>query len=227
MNIERVTIKSYPNGISLFLDKNAKFEELLLEIGKKFKKGAEFFEDATLVLSIEGRDLSIEEERLVLQTIEKNSYLSICSIAGKDKSKELWFEKRIENLRKISKVNQIEIKENKIIRGSLSNLQSVESDTTVIVLGSVEKGSTISSDKDIIILGNLYGEAKAGLDKKEGHFIFASKMDPEGISIGSEIFEFDKKNWKKIKKNAQIAYLENEIIIINQINAEMFEDVLC
>jgi septum site-determining protein MinC len=224
VDIERVTIKSYPNGISLFLDKKVKFEELLLEIGRKFNKGADFFKDATLVLSIEGRILSIEEERLVLQTIEKNSRLCICSIAGKDESIELLFENRIKKLRKISNFNQVEIKENKIIRNSLTDMQSIESDTTVIILGNVEKGSSVTSEKDILILGTLYGEARAGVDKKKDHFIFASVMEPESITIGDENFDLNKKFIKKNKKTAQIAYIENKKIVITQVEKVLFEE---
>jgi len=226
MDIDKVTIKSYPNGISLYIDKNANFKDVLLEISNKFKKGADFFKDATLVLSIEGRILSIEEERLVLQAIEYNSKLTICSIAGKDEIVERLFENRIKKLQKISSLNQITVKENKIIRGSLSNLQSVESNTTIIVMGNVEKGCSVTSEKDIIILGALYGEAIAGIDKNMDHFIFASLMEPERISIGNYFFECNKKNMKKIKKTPQIAHINDSNLIIEQVDRDLFEENL-
>ncbi len=227
MEIEKVTIKSYPNGISLFLDEKTKFEDLLLEIGKKFKKGADFFKDATLVLSIEGRELTIEEEQLILQSIEKNSNLSICSIAGKNKKMEQLFENRIHKLKTISSRNQIVIKENKIIKGSLTNLESIESDVTVIILGNVEKGCSVSSEKDIIILGALYGEAIAGIDKKSEHFIFASTMDPEHIAIGDKHFEIAKKAIKKMKKSPHIAHVIDDTIQIEPVTRNMFEEKIC
>lgn len=57
-----VIVKSFRNGITLYLDGNMEFEQLLEEVADKFKESKEFFRDATVAVSFEGRDLSFEEE---------------------------------------------------------------------------------------------------------------------------------------------------------------------
>ena len=53
-----VIIKSFPNGISIWLDDEMPFSQLIQEVAFKFKESAHFFKDASMVLSFEGRELS-------------------------------------------------------------------------------------------------------------------------------------------------------------------------
>ena len=46
-----VIIKSFPNGLSIFLDSDISFDQLLEEIAMKFRESANFFKDASMVLS--------------------------------------------------------------------------------------------------------------------------------------------------------------------------------
>ena len=50
-----VILKSYKQGINLILDGDEEFETLLKEIGDKFRESADFFKEAKIALSIEGR----------------------------------------------------------------------------------------------------------------------------------------------------------------------------
>ena len=51
---EAVLIKSFPNGITLRLDGELPFEELLTEISYKFSEARAFFGKVSMALSIEG-----------------------------------------------------------------------------------------------------------------------------------------------------------------------------
>ena len=66
-----VIIKSFQHGISLHLPIEEDMETVLEKIAFKFKESATFFKDAKMVLSIEGRALSDEEERAVIDTVGK------------------------------------------------------------------------------------------------------------------------------------------------------------
>ncbi len=83
-----VIIKSFPNGLSIFLDSEIPFSQLLTEIAVKFSESANFFKDASMVLSFEGRELSDQEERQIVDIISANSRLNIVCIMGKDKETE-------------------------------------------------------------------------------------------------------------------------------------------
>ena len=50
---EAVIIKSFPNGIALYLNGEMPFEDLLAEIGYKFSDARNFFGTVTMALSIE------------------------------------------------------------------------------------------------------------------------------------------------------------------------------
>ena len=50
-----VIIKSFPNGLSLYLDEAMPFDRLLEEIAVKFRESAQFFKDAHMGISFEGK----------------------------------------------------------------------------------------------------------------------------------------------------------------------------
>ena len=83
-----VIIKSFQHGISLHLPADGTMEVVLDKIATKFKDSAAFFKDAKMVLSIEGRLLTDEEEKVVIETIEANSDIKILCLIGKDAETE-------------------------------------------------------------------------------------------------------------------------------------------
>ena len=79
-----VIIKSFQNGLSIWLDDEMPFSQLLEEIAFKFRESAHFFKDASMVISFEGRVLSDLEERQIVNTITAHSSLNIVCIVGKN-----------------------------------------------------------------------------------------------------------------------------------------------
>ncbi len=75
-----VIIKSFPNGLSLYLDDGMGVDSLLDEIALKFRESAHFFKDASMAISFEGRKMTPEEERKVLDVISENSSLNIVCV---------------------------------------------------------------------------------------------------------------------------------------------------
>ena len=57
-----VIVKSFRNGLTLYLDSDLDFGQLLEEVAGKFNESKEFFSDASVAVSFEGRELSFEEE---------------------------------------------------------------------------------------------------------------------------------------------------------------------
>ena len=54
MGQQTVVIKSNKYGITLFLDRNIPFRELLANIAEKFKTTSDFFQNARMALAFEG-----------------------------------------------------------------------------------------------------------------------------------------------------------------------------
>ena len=92
-------------------------------------------------------------------------------------------------------------------------------------LGDVNPGCVVNSDKDIIVLGGLYGQANAGRDEKEGHFVVALEMSPERLTINHYSYHFqDKHKWGiKQKVQPKIAYETAGEISVDAVSREVFQ----
>lgn len=220
-----VIIKSFQNGLSIYLDDEIPFAQLLEEIAFKFKESAHFFKDASMVLSFEGRELSDQEERQIVSTITANSALNVMCIMGKNEETNKTF---VKALQKLSYHQEVLENAGQFYKGTLKDGQMLETENSVIVLGDVYPGACIISSKDIIILGGLYGQAYAGGSGAEGHFVVALEMSPEKLKIGDFKYKTSEKQSKwsiKPKIQPKIAYVEDGRVIIEPITKELLNDL--
>lgn len=219
-----VILKSFSSGISIIMDSEIPFEELLMNIGEKFKESDRFFKDASVAISLEGRVCTEEEERRILDVISANSRIHILCLMGKDEDKNLKF-LGIQNNLSFQKDENC----GQFYRGSLKDGQSIETENSIVILGDVNKGCSVYSAKDIVVLGKLSGEAFAGATGKSSHYIVALEMDAENLKIG----EYEKvpekaktSKWslkKQMPQTPKIAYTYNGEIVINEITKEVLE----
>ena len=220
-----VIIKSFPNGLSLYLDEEMAFESLLEEIALKFKESAHFFKDARMGLSFEGRKLSEEEERKIIDVISENSSLNIVCIIGKDDETNQDYIRALQQL----DFHQQEIENaGQFYKGTLKNGQILETENSIVVLGDVYPGASIISAKDIVILGGLYGQAYAGGNGLDGHFIVALEMSPEKLKIGEFKYKTSEKQSKwsiKPKIQPKIAYVKDGRVIMDTITKELLSSL--
>lgn len=220
-----VIIKSFPNGLSIYLDEEMPFEQLLKEIGLKFKESAHFFKNASMVLSFEGRMLSDQEERMIINTITANSDLNVMCIMGKNEETNKNY---IKALQKLSYHQQVMENAGQFYKGTLKDGQMLETENSIIVLGDVYPGACIISSKDIIILGGLYGQAYAGGNGEDGHFVVALEMSPEKLKIGDFKYKTSEKQSKwsiKPKIQPKIAYVEDGRVKLEPITKELLNDL--
>lgn len=220
-----VIIKSFQNGLSIYLDDEMPFEQLLTEIGLKFKQSAHFFKDASMVLSFEGRKLSDQEERQIINTITTNSALNVVCIMGKNEETNKNY---VKALQKLSYHQQVMENAGQFYKGTLKDGQMLETENSIIVLGDVYPGACIASSKDIVILGGLYGQAYAGGSGAEGHFVVALEMSPEKLKIGDFKYKTSEKQSKwsiKPKIQPKIAYVEDGRVKLEPITKELLNDL--
>lgn len=220
-----VIIKSFPNGLSIFLDSELPFSQLLNEIAVKFSESANFFKDASMVLSFEGRVLSDQEERQIVDTISANSRLNIVCIMGKDEETDRSF---IKALQKLSFRQEVMENAGQFYKGTLKDGQILETENSIIVLGDVYPGACIISSKDIVVLGGLYGQAYAGGNGEDGHFVVALEMSPEKLKIGDFKYKTSEKQSKwsiKPKIQPKIAYVKDARVYIEPITKELLSDL--
>lgn len=217
---EAVVIKSFPNGIALYLNADLPFEKVLEEVGFKFADARNFFGAATMALSIEGRPVTDVEELRILETIRENSNLNIACIVERDDAVNKNYVKALAHVQKKTE----EGAEGQFFRGDLKNRETLETESSIIILGDVYPGSTVISARSIIILGGLYGKAHAGGNGRDGAFVAAFEMEPERIKIGDFKYLSGTKQSKwgfKPKVRPKIAYIKNDRIIFEALTKDL------
>ncbi len=212
-----VLIKSFQNGISLHMDPEIPFEELLVQIEDTFADSEKFFRGNRLALSLEGRDLNEEQEKEIVKAITSKGGLNIVCLIGKDKEKDDLY------LRAVHQTAPVRQEECPVqfYKGTLHNGQTLESKKSLIILGNVETGCKVVSDHDIIVIGALEGEASAGNDGREEHFILALTMKPEKLRIANLKYKEPKGFLKKKAKLPQLATVEDTHIVIQDVTKEL------
>lgn len=221
-----VVIKSFPNGIVLHLDAYIPFPELLEDIAVKFKESSSFFKDAKMALSLKGRKVSEAEEKMILDTISRNSALKIVCLIGDDDETDRQFAKALSQTDFSDEASNHG--EGQFYRGTLKNGQILETESSIVILGDVYPGSSIISARDIIVLGGLYGEAYAGGNGNDNHYVAALEMAPEKLKIGDfKYITKDKSNKWSIKPKVQpkIAYVKNSKIVMDSLTKELLSEL--
>lgn len=236
-----VMIKGNKSGIVLVLDEKPDFDSLKKDIAEKFQETAKFFGKANMAISFEGRELSTEEQREVLQIIESESELKIACIVNKDQKQEELFKRSLEE-----NLASLESNSGQFYKGNLRSGQVLEVETSVIVIGDVNVGAKVVSKGNIIVLGNLKGNAFAGAGGNKDAFVLALGMQPIQIRIADFIARAPDKEDKgffrdkgffgrrKEKKNQQelqepqeikIAFVEGDNIYIEPLSKDVLRDI--
>ncbi len=221
-----VIIKSFPSGIVLHLDPEPPFDVLLADVEDKFRESSGFFKDAKMALSIRGRSLSDQEERQILDAISDNSKLRIICLVGEDDATNQNFVKALQQT-DFSDGSGLG-SEGQFYRGTLKNGQVLETESSIVILGDVYPGSAIISARDIIILGGLYGEAYAGGNGSNGHYVAALEMSPERLKIGDFKYKTKEKNSKwsiKPKVQPKIAYVRDNRVVLESLTKELLSEL--
>lgn len=127
-----IVIKSSRAGMTVLLDPNLPFEELLVAIAKKFKDSARFWGAVQMTLTLEGRRLTPEEEMAVVNTITENSQIDVLCLLDTDAQ-------RIERCEKAlnEKLMELSAQTGQFYRGTLRRGDTLESESSIIVIGDV------------------------------------------------------------------------------------------
>ncbi len=217
-----VIIKSYKGGIALHMDSDASFDIILEEVAERFEESRKFFRDASMALSVEGRILSPAEEKALIQTIDAHSDVKIMCIVGKNEDTGKNFVKALKRVELQKEENNC-----RFFRGDVTDGDVVESEGSLVILGNVMPGGLAAATKDIIVLGSLEGDAYAGLDNEDGHFITAVRMNPTRCRIGELTYNAggSKGLFDKRKNVPCIIKAKNGELINDVLEPEVLEDV--
>lgn len=215
-----VIIKGNKYGIIVVLSPDLPFEELKLVVAEKFKESSKFFENAKMAISFEGRFLSNDEQREILDIIEQNTDMHIVCVMENDPSKEEIYKKTVEQ-----KLMELSNNTGQFYKGILRSGASLEFETSVIIIGDVNHGARVVSKGNIIVLGALKGNAFAGATGNTNSFVVALDMSPTQIRIADVIARSPDKPVKEEIREPKIAFLEDGNIYIEPLNKNVLNDI--
>ncbi len=215
-----VMIKGNKYGIVVVLDENEPFSKLKEELKKKFEESSKFFNNSSsMAISFEGKKLSCEEQREILDMIEENTELNIVCVM--DNSDEEHHKQCVESA--INSMN--DCTGGQFYKGTLRSGQVLESDSSIIILGDVNPGAKILSAGNVVVLGSLKGTVYAGIKGNPNAFVVALEMYPVQIKIGDIIARCADKPKKSSKPETKIAYVDGENIYIEPLNREVLGEL--
>ena len=212
MKKEPVMLKGNKSGILIILDEVLSFEELLEKVTEKFQNNADFLGDNRVVVAFDGRELSDEEEAVLLHTIQENSKLQIVCVIDEDEEREALYERTLQE-----KLMAIDSNSGQFFKGNLRSGQVMEFETSIVILGDVNVGAQVVSTGNVVVLGKLNGTVYAGASGKEDAFIVATKMNPIQIRISDVIARTPDE--KETPSNVpRIAYLREGAIYMDDLS---------
>lgn len=236
-----VIIKGSKSGITVFLDNEMPFEELLESVSDKFKNASKFFNNANMAISFDGRDLSAEEEKKILNIISDVSDLNIVCVLDENNDIKSVYEEAVKKAMNSFNISH-QPERQKIIdpkttcmfyKGTLRSGQVFEADGSVVVLGDVNPGGKVVAKGSVIVLGSLKGNIFAGVDGNENAFVVALEMSPMQIKIGDIIARSSDSGVNKISKGKnkskilepKIAYVYDQNIYVEDLEQNALDDI--
>ena len=237
-----VIIKGSKSGITVFLDNEMPFEELLESVSDKFKNASKFFNNANMAISFDGRDLSAEEEKKILNIISDVSDLNIVCVLDENNDMKTVYEEAVKKaiastavqvpepaLQPVSQTVSDQRTSCMFYKGTLRSGQVFEADGSVVVLGDVNPGGKVVAKGSVIVLGSLKGNIFAGVDGNENAFVVALEMNPMQIKIADVIARSSDSAPKKKSKNKgvmpKISFVEDGNIYIEDLTSDILEDI--
>ncbi len=238
-----VMIKGSKSGITVFLDEEMPFEELLENVSDKFKSASKFFNNANMAISFDGRNLSAEEEKRILNVISDVSELNIVCVLDENNDMKEVYEEAVKKA-----MASVDIPQQPVVsqptmtdpkttcmfyKGTLRSGQVFEADGSVVVLGDVNPGGKVVAKGSVIVLGSLKGNIFAGVDGNENAFVVALEMSPMQIKIGDIIARSSDSGVNKISKGKnksktlepKIAYVYDQNIYIEDLEQNALDDI--
>lgn len=206
-----VVIKGSKAGMTVILDHSISFEELLCDIGKKFRDSAKFWGAVQLTLTLEGRNLSPLEELQVVQAITDNSQIEILCLLDTDANRIARCEKAL-----TERLMELSAQTGQFYRGDLKRGDVLESEASIVVIGDVNHGARVIAKGNIIILGSLRGSVYAGAAGNMSAVVMAMEMIPMQVRIADFITRLEDKG-KKLGRGPVIASVEEKGIVVRPI----------
>ncbi len=214
-------IKSFPNGLKVFLDRDEQFDVLVRELSSKIADSKGFFKGSRIAISFEDRKLSAEEEKILVETMETAGDMTILYVLGTDNEMN-------ENVARVVSRSMNDDTDGKgcfgkLYTGSLHKGERLEAESGIVLLGDVEPGAVLTAHGSIVVIGGIYGTCICEVeDNEHRYFIAASNLSPERIKIGGcYVTPREKPRWViRPRMQSRICYCEGDAIVMEPVSPD-------
>ena len=215
-----VVIKSSKAGMTVILDPDLPFGELLEAIGKKFRESARFWGSVQMTLTLEGRELTAAQEFAIVDTITKNSQIEVLCLLDTDAERIERCEKALND-----KLMELNSQTGQFYRGTLKRGDCLESEASIVIIGNVDHGARVTAKGNVIVLGELKGTVTAGVSGNPQAVVMALDMAPLQIRIGDLSSRFNERN-KRLGRGPIIALVEDGAIVMRSLKKSFLNNML-
>ena len=215
-----VVIKSSKAGMTVILDPELPFDELLDAIGKKFSESARFWGSVQMTLTLEGRDLTAAQEFAIVDTITKNSQIEVLCLLDTDAERIERCEKALND-----KLMELNSQTGQFYRGTLKRGDCLESEASIVIIGNVDHGARVTAKGNVIVLVELKGTVTAGVSGNPQAVVMALDMAPLQIRIGDLSSRFNERN-KRLGRGPMIALAEDGAIVMRSLKKSFLNNML-
>ena len=215
-----VVIKSSKAGMTVILDPELPFDELLDAIGKKFSESARFWGSVQMTLTLEGRDLTAAQEFAIVDTITKNSQIEVLCLLDTDAERIERCEKALND-----KLMELNSQTGQFYRGTLKRGDCLESEASIVLIGNVDHGARVTAKGNVVVLGELKGTVTAGVSGNPQAIVIALDMAPLQIRIGDLSSRFNERN-KRLGRGPMIALVEDGAIVMRSLKKSFLNNML-
>lgn len=184
-----IVFKGTKDGIDIWLDAEAGFEDILSELGQKLGEAKGFFTGAKTLVRFKGRRV-LKEEEASLRAL-------LIGALGEGAV-------RFGNIKRPAPKT---VYHHGIVRSG----QSISSKADLIVFGDANPGSELLAAGSIIVMGALRGLAHAGLYGDESAVVSAISLRPIQLRI-ADIYAILPEGEKREGIRGELAYVKDKAI---------------
>ncbi len=222
MKNESIILKLYKEGMVVYLNEEASFEDVKTMVCDKFGKSENFFKGLTLKVGFKGIELSPEQlNELIVAISESIGCRAVLwenpqpeeATENEIVTKKLTGEEILDNAFKIT----VEDEFTKFYTRTIRSGQLLESDGNIVVIGDVNPGAELVATGNIVIMGSVKGLVHAGAKGNREAVVAALNLSPTQLRIADVITRSPDEDDTLHGAAPEIAYIKNNHIFIEEI----------
>lgn len=219
MKTSSVVIKGNKSGMTVIMDSRIPFEQLIADVAEKFHSSAKFWGSVQMTLTLEGRELTADQELAIVSTITENSDIEVLCLIDTDA-------KRIERCEKAlnDKLMDLSAQTGQFYRGNLQDGDSLESEASIVVIGDVLAGARVLAKGNIIVLGDVRGIVHAGITGNDAAVVAGFTMMPSQLRIAGYGVGNQRKG-RKLCRGAGLVFVKDGRICTKSLQKSIFDQL--